>query len=58
MTLNLREFRTVLHGMVFGAIYLIAFAGGFAGLWSLRKEFITVEESRFSHSSSSYWAGP
>jgi uncharacterized membrane protein len=41
MSLSSREFWTVIHGLVLGAIYLIAFAGGFAGLWSLRKEFVT-----------------
>ena len=31
----------MLHGMVFGTIFLLAFAGGFAGLWSLKPELIT-----------------
>jgi hypothetical protein len=38
-----RELWAVLHGMVFGAIFLLAFAGGLAGLWSLRPGLITVE---------------
>jgi hypothetical protein len=41
MTITEREFWTVLHGMVFGTIFLLAFAGGFAGLWSLKPELIT-----------------
>lgn len=41
MTLTDRELWTVLHGMVFGAVFLLAFAGGFAGLWSLRPELVT-----------------
>jgi len=41
MTMTEREFWTVLHGMVFGAIFLLAFAGGFAGLLSLKPELIT-----------------
>lgn len=41
MTLTEREFWTVIHGMVFGAIFLLAFAGGFASLWSLRPELVT-----------------
>ena len=42
MELTQRELITALHGMVFGAAFLLAFAGGFAGLWSLRPEFITT----------------
>ena len=41
MTMTEREFWTVLHGMVFGAVFLLAFAGGFAGLWSLTPELVT-----------------
>lgn len=36
MTITEREFWTVLHGMVFGTIFLLAFAGGLADLWSLK----------------------
>ena len=46
MSLNLREFWTVMHGMILGAIYLLAFAGGFAGLWSLRRKMVTPEGLR------------
>ncbi len=42
MSLTQREFWTVIHGMVLGAIFLLAFAGGLAGLWSLRPEFLTT----------------
>jgi len=31
-----RELWTVLHGLIFGSIFLAAFAGGLAGLYSLR----------------------
>jgi hypothetical protein len=41
MELTVRETWTVLHGMVFGAIYLLAFGGGLAGLYSLRPELVT-----------------
>ncbi len=41
MHLTLREFWTVIHGMGLGAVYLIAFTGGIAGLWSLRTPLIT-----------------
>ncbi|MBI4317011.1 MAG: hypothetical protein HY675_00865 [Chloroflexi bacterium] len=42
MSLTEREFWTVIHGMVLGAIFLLAFAGGLAGLWSLRRDWVTV----------------
>jgi uncharacterized membrane protein len=42
MDLSNRETWTALHGMVFGALFLLAFAGGIAGLWSLRPEWVTV----------------
>jgi hypothetical protein len=41
MSFTDRELWTVIHGMGFGAIFLLAFAGGFAGVWSLRPEFVT-----------------
>lgn len=31
----------ILHGMGLGALFLLAFAGGLAGLWSLRPGFLT-----------------
>src|SRR3970040_16645 len=43
MSISVREGRTVLHGMLFGAAFLLAFAGGFAGLYSLRPEWVTAE---------------
>ena len=43
MSITAREGWTVLHGMLFGAAFLLAFAGGFAGLYSLRPEWVTAE---------------
>ena len=43
MEISIRESWTVLHGMLFGAAFLLAFAGGLAGLYSLRPEWVTVE---------------
>lgn len=37
MTLTDREWWAVVHGMILGAIFLLAFAGGFAEFWSLRE---------------------
>lgn len=42
MSLTDRETWTVLHGMVLGATFLLAFAGGLAGLYSLRPELVTL----------------
>lgn len=42
MSLSAREFWTVVHGMLLGALFLLAFAGGLAGLWSLRPEWVTA----------------
>jgi hypothetical protein len=36
-----REWWTVIHGMGFGALYLLAFAGALAGLYSLRPAWVT-----------------
>lgn len=43
MRITDRELWTLVHGMGFGAAYLLAFAGGLAGLYSLRPELVTVE---------------
>src|SRR6266542_5803517 len=42
MSITDRELWTVIHGMTFGALFLLAFAGGFAGLYSLRPEWVTL----------------
>ncbi|MBI2976416.1 MAG: hypothetical protein HYY33_05645 [Chloroflexi bacterium] len=43
MEITAREGWTIIHGMGFGAIFLLAFAGGLAGLYSLRPEWVTAE---------------
>src|SRR5439155_20124447 len=43
MELSASDIWTVLHGMGFGAVFLLAFAGGIAGLYSLRGELITTK---------------
>src|SRR5512146_2405774 len=42
MSISAREAWTVLHGMIFGAVFLLAFSGGLAGLYSLRPEWLTT----------------
>ncbi len=46
MHLTNRETWTVIHGMILGAAFLLAFAGGLAGLYSLRPALITPEGIR------------
>lgn len=46
MEISSREGWTVLHGMMFGAAFLLAFSGGLAGLYSLRPQWMTVEGLR------------
>ena len=42
MNLTGRELWMVVYGMELGAAFLLAYAGGLAGLWSLRPEWVTV----------------
>jgi hypothetical protein len=50
MELTNREWWGVIHGMVLGALFLLAYAGGLAGLYSLRPALLTqagvVERTR------------
>lgn len=41
MELTRREWWNLIHGMGFGALFLLAFAGGIAGLYSLRPGLLT-----------------
>lgn len=41
MVMSEREIWTVLHGLVFGSLYLLAYGGGAAGLWGLRPGLLT-----------------
>jgi hypothetical protein len=43
MNITDREFWTLVHGMGFGAMYLLAFAGGVAGLYSFSTKLVTPE---------------
>jgi hypothetical protein len=42
MELTSRETWAVIHGLVLGTLYLLAFGGALAGLWSLRPGLITT----------------
>lgn len=43
MSFTNREWWTLVHGMVFGAVFLLAFGGGLAGLYSLRPGLVTSQ---------------
>ena len=43
MSFTAREWWTLIHGMGFGALFLLAFAGGLAGLYSLKPALVTPE---------------
>jgi hypothetical protein len=44
--LSYREWWALIHGIIFGAFFLLAFSGGLAGLWSLRTEWVSAEGLR------------
>jgi hypothetical protein len=46
MHMTNRELWTALHGMIFGAGFLLAFSGGFFGLWGLRSDWLTEEGAK------------
>jgi hypothetical protein len=41
MSLSNRETWTLIHGLIIGSLFLLAFAGGLAGLYSLRPDYVT-----------------
>jgi hypothetical protein len=43
MHLTTHEWWGLIHGMGFGAVFLLAFAGGLAGLYSLRPQLLTTQ---------------
>jgi hypothetical protein len=43
MSISERELWTLIHGMGLGAVFLLAFGGGLAGLWSLRSKLVTTD---------------
>jgi hypothetical protein len=46
MELTSRETWTLIHGLILGSLFLLAFAGGLAGLYSFRTELVTAEGIR------------
>lgn len=46
MSLTDREFWTLVHGMIFGTLFLLGFAGGLEGLYGLRPHLLSAEGVR------------
>lgn len=42
MQLTDRELWAVIHGLILGTLFLLAFTGGLVGLWSLQARFVTL----------------
>jgi hypothetical protein len=42
MQLTDREIWAVIHGLILGTFFLLAFTGGLVGLWSLQERFVTA----------------
>jgi hypothetical protein len=43
MEMNSRELLTVIHGMVFGFIFLLGFSGALYMIYSMKPELLTVD---------------
>ena len=43
MELTAREIVTVIHGLVFGFIFLLGFSGALYAIYSMKAEWLTVE---------------
>ena len=56
MLVTFRESFGVLHGLVFGALFLLAFSGGLYALYSLRLEWLTTEGIQEKVSKLKIWA--
>jgi hypothetical protein len=41
VTVTDRELWTIIHGLVLGTLFLLAFGGGLAGFWSLKEKLVT-----------------
>ena len=46
MSLSTREFWGVIHGVILGGAFLLAFTGGLVGLYSMKPEWLTSEGLR------------
>lgn len=57
MQLTDRELWAVIHGLILGTGFLLAFAGGLVGLWSLKEKYLTAEGVRERLPRLGLWTG-
>ncbi len=55
MSVTFRESWGVIHGLIFGALFLLAFSGGMYSLYGLRSQWLTAEGLREKASSLKIW---
>ena len=55
MLVTFRESFGVLHGLIFGALFLLSFSGGLYALYSLRPEWLTTEGIKEKTSALNLW---
>lgn len=46
MSISLKDAWTIIHGMTFGGLFLLAFTGGLVDLYSLRSGLVTLEGAK------------
>jgi hypothetical protein len=58
MVMTAKEIWTLIHGMGFGALFLLGFAGGLAGLYSLQPNLVTTAgiKERVARLTAGTWA--
>ncbi len=55
MSITLRESWGVIHGLIFGALFLLAFSGGLYSLYGMRSQWLTAEGLKEKASSLKIW---
>ena len=55
MSITFRESWGVIHGLIFGALFLLAFSGGLYSLYGLRSQWLTTEGLKEKVSSLKIW---
>ena len=57
MSVTFRESWGVIHGLIFGALFLLAFSGGLYSLYGLRSEWLTADGLKEKASKLKIWTG-
>ncbi len=55
MSITFRESWAAIHGLIFGALFLLAFSGGLYSLYGLRSEWLTTEGLKEKTSNLKIW---